>query len=280
MKWEEMPHQAELRLASSMPGVLIQDVLVECLQILDSERIKVWKDGWPDGMPLASHEGTRIWFAQGLYHDYHRLDQVFTNLPRPVKVDRAVHFKVGQHPTGFKDDSFPTAEELARYDLLVIANVDLITFRVPERDRLRGWVQAGGRLLMLGGPYGFGSGDWPLSDLLAPMYPADIATRFDLQPVGISPPLPLQPASDLARKLDWSQPPVVLWQHLMKAKPDATVHATAGGHPAILTRPFGKGRVCFVTIAPLGDAPTGQTAFWDWPQWPLLLKTVVKELLQ
>ena len=280
MKWEEMPHQAELRLASSIPGVLIQDVLVECLQILDSERIKVWKDGWPEGMSLAAHEGTRVWFAQGLYHDYHRLDQVIHDLPGPMKVDRAVHFKVGQHPTGFQDASFPTAEALAQCDLVIIADVDLLTFRVPERDRLCGWVQAGGRLLMLGGPYGFGSGDWHLSDLLAPIYPADIATRFDLQPVGTSPPLPLQPTSDMARTLDWSKPPVVLWQHVMKAKPDATVHAAAGGHPAIVTRPFGKGRVCFVTIAPLGDAPDGQTAFWDWPQWPLLMTTVVKELIE
>jgi hypothetical protein len=111
------------------------------------------------------------------------------------------------------------------------------------------------------------------------MYPADIAMRFDLQPVGVLRPLPLQPASGMARKLDWSKPPVVLWQHIMKAKPDATVHANAGGHPAILTRPFGKGKVCFVTIAPLGDAPAGQAAFWDWPQWPVLMSTVVKELM-
>jgi uncharacterized membrane protein len=275
-----MPHQAELRLASSMPGRLIQEVLVECLQILDSERINVWKDGWPDGMSLAAHAGTRVWFAQGLYHDYHRLDQALQDLAGPVTVDRAPHFKVGQHPTGFKDASFPAAEELAQYDLVIIANVNLITFRVPERDRLRGWVQAGGRLLMLGGPYGFGSGDWHLSDLLTPMYPADIATRFDLQPVGISSPLPLQPTSEMARTLDWSKPPVVLWQHVMKAKPDATVHATAGGHPAVLMRPFGEGQVGFVTIAPLGDAPADHTAFWDWPQWPLLMKTVVKEVLQ
>jgi uncharacterized membrane protein len=263
-----------------MPGLLIQDVLVECLQILDSERIKVWKNGWPEGMALSAHEGTQVCFAQGLYHDYYRLDQALKDLPGPVRVDRAVHFKVGQHPTGFKEASFPTAEKLAQLDLVVIAGVDLLTFRVPERDRLRGWVEAGGRLMLLGGPYGFGSGDWHLSDLLAPMYPADIATRFDLQPVGGSRPVPLQPASDMARKLDWSHPPVALWQHVMKTKPDATVHATAGGHPAIFTRPFGKGKVCFVTIAPLGDAPTGQTAFWDWPQWPLLMKTVLAEMLR
>jgi uncharacterized membrane protein len=280
MKWEEMPHQAELRLATSMPGVLIQDLLVECLQILDRERITVWKDGWPEGMSLAVHEGSHVWFAQGLYHDYYRLDQVLKNLPESVKVDRAVHFKVGQHPTGFKEASFPAAEALAQYDLVIIADVDLLTFRVPERDRLRGWLQGGGRLLMLGGPYGFGSGDWHLSDLLAPMYPADIATRFDLQPVGFPTPVPLQPASDVARKLDWSKPPVVLWQHNMMAKADATVHVTAGDNPVIVSRPFGKGKVCFVTISPLGDAPAGQTAFWDWPQWPLLMTTVIHELMR
>lgn len=280
MKWEEMPHQAELRLTTSLPGLLIQDVLVECLQILDSERIKVWKDGWPEGMSLAAHEGTRIWFAQGLYHDHYRLDPVIQSLPGPVKADRAVHFKVGQHPTGFQDASFPTAEALAQYDLVVVADVDLLTFRAPERDRLRGWVQAGGRLLMLGGPYGFGSGDWHLSDLLAPLYPAEMATRFDLQPVGVPTPVLLQPASDMTRKLDWSQPPVVLWQHVLKAKPDATVHAAVGGRPAILTRPFGQGQVGFVTIAPLGDAPAGQTAFWDWPHWPALIKTVIHELMR
>jgi uncharacterized membrane protein len=280
MKWEEMPHQAELRLATSMPGVLIQDALVECLQILDSERIAVWKNGWPEGMSLAAHEGTRVWFAQGLYHDHYRLDHALKDLPGPVTVDRAVHFKVGQHPTGFKDASFPAAEALAQYDLVIIADVDLLTFRAPERDRLRGWVQAGGRLLMLGGPYGFGSGDWHLSDLLAPMYPADIATRFDLQPVGVEQPMELKPTSALARRLSWTNPPVVLWQHVMKPKSDAIVHVTAGSHPAIISRPYGQGAVCFIAAAPLGDSQSGKAAFWDWPEWPNLMRAVIKELMQ
>ena len=274
-----MPHEAELRFESNAPGVLLEDVLVECLQILDSERIKVWKDGWPAGATLAAHPGTNVWFAQGLYHDYYRLDAVLKDLPGPVTVDRAVHFKVGQHPTGFKDAAFPSAEKLAQYDLIVIADVDLITFRVPERDRLRGWVEAGGRLLMLGGPYAFGSGDWHLSDLLAPLYPAEISGRYDLQPVGVEKAVKLEPVGALAKKMDWSKPPVVLWQHVMKAKPDATVHATAAGNPVILTRPYGKGQVCFVTAAPLGDAPPGETAFWDWPQWPKLMGFVIQDLM-
>jgi uncharacterized membrane protein len=279
MRWDEMPQEAELRFESDAPGLLLEEVLVECLQILDSERIKVWKDGWPAGATLAAHPGTNVWFALGLYHDFYRLDAVLKDLPAPVTVGRAVHFKVGQHPTGFQDAAFPSAEKLAQYDLIVIADVDLITFRVPERDRLRGWVEAGGRLLMLGGPYAFGSGDWHLSDLLTPLYPAEISSRFDLQPVGVDKAVKLESVGATAKKIDWTKPPVVLWQHVMKAKPDATVRVTAGGHPVILTRPYGKGQVCFITAAPLGDAPPGETAFWDWPEWPKLMEAVIRDLL-
>jgi len=197
-----------------------------------------------------------------------------------VRVDRAVHFKVGQHPTGFKDASFPSAEKLAQCDLVVIADVDLLTFRVPERDRLRGWVEAGGRLMLLGGPYGFGSGDWHLSDLLTSLYPAEIVGRYDLQPVGQTEGLKFQPASALAKSVDWSKPPVVLWQHIMKAKDGATVHVTSGGNPVIVSRPFGKGEVCFIAAASLGDASQDQTAFWDWPEWPKLMSALLQDLIK
>jgi hypothetical protein len=81
-----------------------------------------------------------------------------------------------------------------------------------------------------------------------------ISGRFDLQPVGVEKAVQLEPVASLAQTLDWTAPPVVLWQHVMKAKPDATVHLAAGSHPVILNHPYGKGKVCFVTAAPLGNA--------------------------
>ena len=88
-----------------------------------------------------------------------------------------------------------------------------------------------------------------------------------------------EPVGALAKKIDWTKPPVVLWQHVMKAKPDATVQVAAAGNPLILTRPYGKGQICFVAAAPQGDAPPGETAFWDWSQWPALMGTVIRDLL-
>jgi hypothetical protein len=133
---------------------------------------------------------------------------------------------------------------------------------------------------MTGGPYGFGCGEWHLSDLLAPVYPAVMSGYFDLQPVGVPTPVHLQPADWLAKRLNWKNPPVVLWQHLMNAKPDAVVWVTAGGNPVIITDHYGKGKVCFIAAAPLGDAPAGQTAFWDWPQWPALMTDLVQDLMK
>jgi len=75
--------RSRVAIESDAPGLLLVDVLVECLQILDSERIKVWKAGWPAGATLAAHPGTNVWFAQGLYHDYYRLDAVLKDLPGP-----------------------------------------------------------------------------------------------------------------------------------------------------------------------------------------------------
>ena len=89
----------------------------------------------------------------------------------------------------------------------------------------------------------------------------------------------MEPVASLAQKIDWTAPPVVLWQHVMKARPDATVHVAVADNPLILTRPYGQGQVCFVTAAPLGDAAAGETAFWDWPQWPKLMGAVIRDLL-
>jgi uncharacterized membrane protein len=70
-----------------------------------------------------------------------------------------------------------------------------------------------------------------------------------------------------------------MWQHLVTAKPNATVHVAAGQHPAIVSWTYGKGKVMVVTTSPLGDAPAGQTAFWQWPQWTQLIQVMAQDLL-
>jgi hypothetical protein len=90
--------------------------------------------------------------------------------------------------------------------------------------------------------------------------------------------MPLAPASTVAKAVDFAGAPVAMWLHQMKPRSDATVHVTAGGQPVVITRPFGKGRVCYIALAPLGDAPEGSTAFWDWPAWPELMRAIIDDV--
>lgn len=48
---------------------------------------------------------------------------------------------------------------------------------------------------------------------------------------------------------------------------------------SILSRPYGKGKVSFITAARLSDAPPGETVFWYWPQWPQLADVVLRNVL-
>ena len=70
----------------------------------------------------------------------------------------------------------------------------------------------------------------------------------------------------------------MLWQHVLKAKPGAVVHVSAAGNPVVVTGTYGKGKVAIITAAPLGEAPSESLAFWEWPQWPELMTTVLKDL--
>ncbi len=200
-------------------------------------------------------------------------------LPNAV-VENGDYYKVGQHPCGFNGAGLPAAEDLPRYDLLrAQPDVDALSFLPNDRDRIRGFVASRGTVVDAGRSLRLRRGGWHTSDLLARL-PAELRTRYDLRPVGVTKALKLAPANALAQGVDWRNPPVLLWQHVLKAKPDASVLVTAGDNPVIVTRPYGKGKVCFVCAAPLGDAPAGETAFWDWAEWPKLMNLVLQDLMK
>jgi len=138
----------------------------------------------------------------------------------------------------------------------VLADVDLRTFSLQQRAWLKGWVEAGGSLLMTGGPYGFGCGWWQESDLLAPILPATMKP-YDLQPAAA--PLPLKGAGPLAN-LKLPADAVTVWLHDLAPKPGAEVALTAGGKPALILGQVGKGRVALLALAPLGEDVAG--AYW------------------
>jgi hypothetical protein len=274
MTWGEMPDPATVTFTADKSEISLTGLQIECLARHDIERLKLWQNGWAAGTALPQ-SGLNIWIGEGLYAEYFGLDKVLAALPG-AQVKTGLAWSIGQQWGGLGN----SLGQFQDHNLIVLGDVAIWRWSPSRLDQLRGWVEAGGRLVMTGGPHGFGRGSWHLSDLMQPLYPAELGGAFDLQPVGVNQPAVLTPVSPLAKKIDFSGAPAVMWQHVMKAKPDATVHVTAGGQPVIITRPYGKGKVCFIALAPLGDAPAGKTAFWDWKQWPELMQAVVEDTLR
>jgi len=206
---------------------------------------------WPADLAPAADGGA--FCVAGLWHELLGLPAALKKLDIPmIKVNWYTY--AGKHT--WDSPQLKNPEDLAKYRLLVLADVDLRTLTLEQRAWLKGWVEAGGSLLMTGGPYGLGSGWWQESDLLAPILPATLKP-YDLQPAAA--PLPLKGAGPLAA-LKLPADAATVWLHDLAPKPGAEVALTAGGKPALILGQAGKGRVALLTLAPLGEDVTG--AWW------------------
>ncbi len=206
---------------------------------------------WPADLAPAAAGGA--WCQRGLWHEFLRLDDAF----KACGVSEApCDWYIWRAQRGWNGPQLAKPEDLAQYRLVVLADVDLRTLPVEQRAWLRGWVEAGGSLLMTGGPYGLGRGWWQESDLLAPILPATLSS-FDLRAADA--PLRLATAGPLAAvKLPGDA--VTCWLHELAPKPGSTVALTAGGKPALVLGEAGKGRVALLALAPLGEDCPG--AWW------------------
>lgn len=137
----------------------------------------------------------------------------------------------------------PTSFPWQSLDVLVISDVDTGALSPEQRVALTGWVAAGGRLLVAGGP------TWQrttagLMDVL-PLVPSGTQNIADLAP--------------LAAFAAGSVPPGSSVVATGTLAPDAVVLAAAGGAPLIAARRLGFGQVVFLAADPAFD-PLRQ---WD-----------------
>ena len=230
---------------------------------LEISELKPWSEAerladqklrdWPQGLAPAKDGGA--WCQLGLWHEFYGIDAALKACQ--VKV-AACDWYVFRSQRNWNGPRIDKPEDLAQYRLVVLANIDLRTFTLEQRAWLKGWVEAGGSLLMTGGPYAFGRGWWQESDIIAPMLPATLKP-FDLRPLGAEKSLPLQGAGPLAG-IKLPAGAAANWLHDLEPKPGTTVALTAGGRPALLLGECGKGRVAMLAIAPLGEDIPG--AWW------------------
>ena len=196
----------------------------------------------------------RVLMVRGLWADFYQFDTAFATLGGVRSIN------VWHSPDGVSGTFPGTAEDMARYDLVILANVNGRSLRPAGRALLKEYVAQGGAVLMLGGYYAFGAECHGTE--LEEIAPVEFLAGHDLV---------ASPAGTRIAPVTGAAQPRVFWRHTVQPKPGARVVLTADEQPLLVTGPFGKGRVAVFAGSVMGEPGAGQLPFWEWPQWPAVL---------
>ena len=178
-------------------------------------------------------------------------------------------------------ETFPGSyNELFRYNLIILSDVNYKALGDIALEMLCDYVEQGGRLLVTGGPYAFGNGEFEETRFLD-VLPVKLQGPLDLKWAGKGNSWDLKPtdASDkLLEGVSFTPQPKVFWHHFMTAKDDTQVYLTAGEQPVLITGTYDKGRVAVLSLSPTGKESQGETAWWDWQEWFPLVQNIVTKL--
>ncbi len=165
------------------------------------------------------------------------------------------------------------------YDLIVLCNVEADNLSLSQRALIQDAVKAGAGLLLIGGPFAFGRGEWDSSGILSDLLPLTPAGPRDLRSLPAFAPLSSREGGILG-PIPTAEPlPRALWIHRGEPKPDSMIELAADGIPVLLVRQYGRGRIAMLAGTVLGEPPSGETAFWDWREWPGMMEKVLRWLL-
>jgi len=174
-------------------------------------------------------------------------------------------------------EAFPgTYDELFAYHVVVLCDVNYKAIGDLGFEMLCDYVEHGGSLLVTGGPYAFGNGEFEETRFLD-LLPVTLSGPFDLKWAGRGTSWPLAPAQEglpLLEGLSFEREPRVFWNHIVTPKSGTEVVLKAGGHPALILGGYGQGRVAVLTLSPTGMGTGGETAWWAWEGWFPLVRNI------
>jgi len=174
-------------------------------------------------------------------------------------------------------ETFPgTYEELFSFNTVVLSDVNFKAIGDIGFEMICDYVERGGSLLVVGGPYALGNGEFEGTRFLD-VLPVSLSGPFDLKWAGKGKSWALKPAKEghpILKGVSFAQNPRVFWHHFVTPKAGAMVVLKAGDKPALITGRYGKGKVAVLTLSPTGLGGEGETQWWDWEGWFPLVKNI------
>jgi uncharacterized membrane protein len=224
-------------------------------------------------VPRPSPDHFKCLVVFGLFTHVLNLDDALADWKADSKYPVEFNF-LNCPPNGV--EKFPaTYDDLFSYNVVVLSDVNYKAIGAIGFEMLCDYVEQGGNLLIVGGPYALGDGEFEETRFLD-ILPVKLSGPFDLKWAGKGKSWALTAAgkSPITEGLTFEQAPKVFWQHFVTPKAGAEVILTAGGQPSLVVGHYGKGKIAVLTLSPTGVSESGETAWWEWKQWPQLLKNI------
>ncbi|MBB76879.1 MAG: hypothetical protein CMJ75_20430 [Planctomycetaceae bacterium] len=226
-------------------------------------------------LPPRDPQRFRCLVVFGLYTHMLNLDDAVDGW-KHRHVDRPVEFTWANCPPNGVETFPGTYDELFQYDLVVLSDVNYRALGDVALEMVCDYVEQGGSLLVAGGPYAFGNGEFQGSRFLD-VLPVRLRGPFDLKWAGKGKSWKLvseQPEHPLLKGVGFGQMPRVFWHHFVTPKSSASVVLKAGPEPTLILGRYGKGRVATLTLSPTGLAGKGEVAWWNWKGWFPLVRNL------
>jgi uncharacterized membrane protein len=205
----------------------------------------------------------------GALYDYYRIVDAH-HLAGYVTKLRMVPIRKGRSQVYM---NFPeTAAELFDHDVIYLCGADLTALTLRQKNMLAEYVRRGGGLIVFGGHKALdraGLKGSLLDEVLPVTGAAGVAPLVAL-PGGA--PLARGAAHPVTEFADFDAAPVAFYVHDLQARPEAQTLITVGGRPGLVVGRCGKGRVAVVAMTCFGAPAGGQTPFWQWRSWVVLLR--------
>ncbi|MDA1140101.1 MAG: glutamine amidotransferase [Planctomycetota bacterium] len=174
-------------------------------------------------------------------------------------------------------------KQYSEFDLLLYTGIPHCAIGVENSYALVDYVKAGGAVMLTGGEYAFGKGGYEFTilerELLPVLSTETVDTRYSRQPKAFE---PGKDFSELKVNLDFRARPSywVFNQVALKSDDSVRVFLKSGNRPILVGWELGKGRVACLLVDHRGMSEDGVTAFFDWKDWPTLMRSVIAWLVQ
>ncbi|MHB9023749.1 MAG: hypothetical protein ACYC7E_06165 [Armatimonadota bacterium] len=223
----------------------------------------------PKDLVFHRNADPRMLEFRGVYYYLSHVSEAATKAG--VSEIRGSHFdcsSFGGNALSYLPSSF---EEMFEFDLAVINDVDASCLTDFGQEVLAQFVNAGGNLLVLGGPHAFGKSglqDTRLEEIL----PVEVVgVSADSSPSLLH----VAPSALILQGVQFKTKGYCYWLHQVKPKAGAWVEMTTGKNPFLICGRYGNGKVAVVAGSTLGTAPKNAKGFWETDDWVNALSRII-----